>query len=215
MVIDHNHSEYRHRWRLAGADRFNGAYFYSKEIAEHIIPNINTRRHWVTINIEGACADHSIVFIHDNMNPSVYDWLKDYKDLVLVCGVPSTCEKVAHLGKPVYLPLSIDVDEVTAHRHEKTKQRAFAGRKDKMTYKCTDCDIISEMPRSMFLDELSRYREVYAVGRVALEAKALGCKILQYDDRFMDVDFWQVLDNADVVPILQKELDEIDYGRHH
>lgn len=212
MVIDHDSKAYRRKWHLAGADRFNGAYFYSKEIVSNIIPNIDTDRNWVTINIEGACDDHSIVFIHNNMNPSVYDWLKAYKDLVLVCGVPSTCEKVAHLGKPIYLPLSIDVDEVKAHKHRKTRKRAFAGRKDKMTYKCTDCDIITQMPRSMFLDELSRYKEVYAVGRVALEAKALGCKILPYDDRFEDVNFWQVLDNADVVPILQAELDKIDKG---
>lgn len=210
MIIDHNNKAYRRKWHLAGSDRFNGAYFYSKEIVSNIIPHIETDRNWVTINIEGACEDHSIVFIHNNVNPSLYDWLKGYKDLVLVCGVPSTCEKVAHLGKAIYLPLSIDVEEVKAHKHRKTKKRAYAGRTDKMTYKCTDCDIISDMPRSLFLDALSRYKEVYAVGRVALEAKALGCKILQYDDRFMDTDFWVVRDNSEVVPMLQKALDEID-----
>jgi hypothetical protein len=62
----------------------------------------------------------------------------------------------------------------------------------------------------MFLGELAKYKEVYAVGRVALEAKVLGAEILPYDDRFPDADFWEVRDNSEVVPILQKMLDEID-----
>lgn len=211
MIINHESEEYRRKWRLAGNNRFNGAYFYSKEICENIIPEIKTDRNWVTVNVEHAGLDHAIVFIHNNLNPERYEWLSKHEDLILVCGVPETCEKVAHLGKAIYLPLSIDVKEVEAYKvKKKTKERAYAGRTDKMTFRCENCDIITNMPRSMFLEELAKYKEVYAVGRVALESIVLGAKVLPYDDRFPDVDFWEVRDNSEVVPILQQMLDEID-----
>lgn len=212
MIFDHECKEYRRKWHLAGNGRFNGAYFYSKEIVENIIPNIKTDRNWVTVNALGACADHSIVFIHNNMNADAYNWLLDYKDLVLVCGIKETCEKVAHLGKTIYLPLSIDVKEVKAHKaKKKTKEVAYVGRLDKKTYKVPrNTPVITDMPRTMLLDEVAKCKKVYAVGRCALEAKVLGCEILPYDDRYPDVELWQVLDNSEVVPMLQSMLDEID-----
>ena len=212
MIFDHESRGYRRKWHLAGNGRFNGAYFYSKEIVENIIPNIKTDRNWVTVNALGECADHSIVFIHNNMNIGSYEWLKSYKDLVLVCGIKETCDKVKHLGTPIYLPLSVDVKEVEAHKgKKKTKKRAFVGRLDKMTFRVSDCDILTDMPRSMLLDEVSKYKEVYAVGRCAIEAKILGCEVLFYDDRYPE-DIWDVLDNSEVVPMLQEALDEIDGG---
>lgn len=211
MIIDHNHLFYRRRWSLAGNARFNGAYYYSQEIVNNIIPEIKTDRNWVTINVPGACTDHSIVFIHNNVEPKVYDWLKDFKDLVLVCGVPETCEKIKHLGKPVYLPLSIDIKSVKKFKAKKTKEVAFAGRSDKKTNripKGTPC--IEDVNRHEFLSEMAKYKQIYGVGRVALEAKVLGCEVLPYDERFPDPSVWTVYDNSEVVKILQKALDEID-----
>ena len=66
------------------------------------------------------------------------------------------------------------------------------------------------MPRELLLDELAKYKKAYAVGRCALEAKALGCEILPYDDRFPDPSIWKVLDNKEAAKILQEKLDEID-----
>ena len=51
---------------------------------------------------------------------------------------------------------------------------------------------------------------VYAVGRTASEAKALGCKLKPYDPRFPKVSFWKVIDNKDAAKILQEKLNEID-----
>ena len=211
MIIDHNHLFYRRRWSLAGNARFNGAYYYSQEIVSNIIPEIKTDRNWVTINVPGACTDHSIVFIHNNVEPKVYDWLKDFKDLVLVCGIPETCETVKHLGKPVYLPLSIDIKSVKKFKTKKTKEVAFAGRSDKKTNqipKGTPC--IEDVNRHDFLSEMAKYKQIYGVGRVALEAKVLGCEVLPYDERFPDPSVWTVYDNSEVVKILQKALDDID-----
>lgn len=210
MIIDHTSETYQRAWRKAGAGRFNGAYYYSKEIVENIIPHIKTDRNWVTINTGEGCS-HAIVFIHNNDHPEYYDWLTQYRDLVLVCGVPTTCEKVAHLGTPIYLPLSIDLEEVKAYKRRKTKEVAFAGRASKKTFSLPKgVDVLEDMPRSMLLSKMAEYRYIYAVGRTAIEAKALGCKILPYDSRYPDVRLWTGLDNSDAVKILQAKLDEID-----
>lgn len=211
MIIDHNHLFYRRRWALAGDARYNGAYYYSQEIVNNIIPKIKTDRNWVTINVPGACTDHSIVFIHNNVDPSRYEWMKDFKDLVLVCGVPQTCDLVKHLGTAVYLPLSIDIKSVQKFKTEKTKEVAFAGRSEKKTKqipKGTPC--IEDINRYDFLSEMAKYKQIYGVGRVALEAKALDCEVLPYDERFPDPEIWVLRDNNEVVLILQQLLDEID-----
>lgn len=212
MIYDHNTKPYRARWKLSGDNKFNGAYYYSIEIVNNIIPLIETKRPWVTINAPSQCEDHAIVFIHENIDTGIYDWMRKYDDLILVCGIPETCEKVEHLGTPIYLPLSIDVEEVKAHRvKKKTKKIAYVGRKMKRTFRLPDnIDYLEGMPRELLLDEMAKYRKVYAVGRCALEAKVLGCEVLPYDDRFPDPEIWQVLDNKDAAKILQEKLNEID-----
>lgn len=211
-VISHNDPSYKQRWSGAGANRFNGAYYYSKEIVKNIIPNVKTDRSWLTINVSGKCEDGAIVFIHNNKEPEKYEWLKDFKNLVLVCGVPSTCSKVEHLGKPIYLPLSVDVAEVERFKSEKTEDLAFVGRpsKRKGVYFPIQTHFLENLPRKQLLAKLAKYRRVFAVGRCAIEAKVLGCEILPYDERFPDVDLWQVLDNKEAAKILKERLDEID-----
>lgn len=212
MIYSHTSKPYRAKWKLSGDDKFNGAYYYSQELVANIIPNVETNRPWVTINAPSQCEDHSIVFIHNNIDTSLYDWMSIYDDLILVCGVESTCEKVAHLGKAIYLPLSIDVAEVEEHKvDKKTKKVAFVGRKMKRTFNLPDgIDHLEGMPRELLLDEMAKYKKVFAVGRCALEAKVLGCEILPYDDRFPDPSVWEVLDNKEAAKILQSKLDEID-----
>ena len=215
MIIDHTHPGYLRKWRNAGLNQFNGAYYYSKEIVENIIPNVETDRNWITVNVKGVGLNHAIVFIHNNLHPENYEWLKfyGYKDLVLVCGIPETCEKVAHLGKAIYLPISVDVDYVKQFRvEEKTKGSAFVGRPAKKKYgKLPDgIDYLEGLPRDELLKAMAEYKNVYAVGRCAIEAKILGCKLKAYDNRFPKVSRWKVLDNLEAAKLLQEELDRID-----
>lgn len=212
MIIDHEHHSYVNRWKQSGANRFNGAYYYSKEIVRNIIPNVETDRSWVLVNTYGYCTNHSIVFIHNNKNPVNYQWLSRYKDLILVCGIPETMELVERWGTPIYLPLSIDVEEVSQYRSEKTKEVAFVGRRSKRmnTDLPSGIDYLEDMPRGKLLEEMAKYKKIYAVGRTALEGLCLGCEILPYDPRFPDVDRWKVLDNREAAKILQKELIRID-----
>lgn len=213
MVIDHNNIVYRNRWSKAGKNKYNGAFYYSKEIIANIMPLVKTDRNWITVNIPGRCWDHSIVFIHNNLHPENYEWLKRFKDLVLVCGVPETCEKVAHLGTAVYLPLSVDVEHVRKFRvKEKTKGAAFVGRpaKRKDVRLPLGVDVIEGLPRNEMLKRMAQYETIYAVGRTAIEAKVLGCKLKAYDPRYPKVSRWKILDNKKAAKMLQDILDKID-----
>lgn len=212
MIISHEHYRYQRRRENAGANKYNGAYYYSREIVKNIIPRVETGRNWITVNLPEAGCDHAIVFVHNNLNAERYDWLKRYDDLVLVCGIPETCEKVAHLGQAIYLPLSIDTEYVKQFGAEKTKGVAYAGRRNKRDYGNLPIgiDYLSNMPRDTLLRRMAQYEYVYAVGRTAIEARALGCTILPYDKRFPDPSIWQVVDNREAAAMLQVELDRID-----
>lgn len=213
MIIDHTHAEYLKMWDSLGYERYNGAWYYSKEIVENIIPKVRTKRNWVTVNIPGRACDNAIVFIHNNLHPEIYDWLKHYNNLVLVCGTPETAEKMSYLAPSLYIPLSVNVSEVEQYKvANKTRSAAFCGRISKLRgAKFPEgTDILSGIPREEMLERMSRYREVYAVGRTAIEAKILGCKVLPYDPRFPDPDIWQVYDNSEAAAMLQKALDEQD-----
>lgn len=215
MIIDHTNPIYSKRRRNAGENKYNGAYYYSKDIVKYIIPNVITDYNWVTINIpELADTDvdlnHSIVFIHNNLQPNAYQWLRKYNDLILVCGVPSTMEKVQFFGTPIYLPLSVNIKQVAKYRCVKDKMVAFAGRANKLNNHVPSyVDILSGMPRSALLKEMARYQSIYAVGRTAIEAKILGCKIEVYDDRFPDPEFWKIIDCSAAAKILTCELEQV------
>lgn len=217
MIIDHNHPAYKAKWETLGDDRWNGAYYYSKEIVENIIPNVKTDRNWVTIRLANNMdhPDHAIVFIHNNRNPNYYEYLSNYKDCILVCGLPSTAENVSFFGKSVYLPLSVDVKHVEQFKTvNKTKEAAFAGRKVKLAYATTsmpkDVDILTGMEQDELLKEMSKYKKIYATGRTAIQAKILGCEIGVMDVRFRDPSIWKVVDNLEAAKMLQNILDEID-----
>lgn len=210
MIISHNNPDYA--LKHEGATIFNGAYYYSREIVDKFIPNIETDRNWVTINIPGKAFSHSIIFIHNNKNPFMYDFLQNYKDLVMVCGVPSTCDKVRHLGRAIYLPLSVDVKQVEKYKREKDKDLAYVGRRGKHegVKFPVGTDFIEGVDRETLLRKMSRYKRVFAVGRTAIEAKILGCEVLPYDVRFPDPNFWQVVDSMEAVNLLQEKLNKID-----
>ena len=212
MIIDHTHPEYLALWDALRYDKYNGAWYYSQEIVRNIIPRVNTKRNWVTVNIPGRAADDAIVFIHNNLHPEVYTWLQHFNNLVLVCGTPETADRMSWLAPTLYLPLSVDVQEVEQYRAKKTRDTCFAGRASKAKdLRLPDgVDMISGLERPEFLRALARYRKVYAVGRVAIEAKILGCEVMPYDERFPDPDFWQVIDNRDAATMLQMALDEHD-----
>ena len=210
--IDHTHPIYIQLRNRIGKSKWNGAYYYSIEICNRIIPNIKTDRPWITINTNGYVRgfDRAIVFAHNHKGcPSHYEWLKGYKDLIFVCSERDDMPKLEHLGTPIYLPLSVDVEYVKQFRKEvKTKEIAFFGRMERVKEIADqlpkDIEYVSGMKRERMLRKMAEYKTVYALDRVAIEAQILGCKVLPYPDR------WKVIDSLEAVPMLQKELDKID-----
>ena len=222
MIIDHTNPIYAKKRNSMSKDgKYNGAYYYSKEIVKNIIPNVKTDRNWITIRLPEMTnhPDHSIIFIHNNRNPNYYAYLRDYKDCILVCGLPNTAENLRFFGKAIYLPLSIDVKMVEKYRvKNKTKEIAYAGRKLKLNYQNNrvpkDVEILSGMPQSKLLREMAKFKTIYASGRTAMQAKVLGCKVLPHETNFPDSRFWKVIDNLDAAKMLQSMLDRID-GVYH
>lgn len=214
MIIDHTHPLYSKKRKTSRYDKYNGAYYYSKEIVKNIIPRVKTDRNWITIRLPelNANLDHSIIFIHNNRNPNLYSYIKNFNDVILICSTPETAHNMTFFGTSVYLPLSVDVKQVEKYQCRiKDKTFGFAGRRSKINNHIPSwCDIITDIPRYKMLQEISRYHNLFAVGRTAIEGKILGCKILPYDDRYPDPSRWQILDNKDAAKILQNQLDRID-----
>jgi hypothetical protein len=163
--------------------------------------------------------DHAILFIHHNINhDKVYDWLKRYKDLVLVCATPITFEwaKTKRNCHAIFLPLSVDVDYVKQFRAPKTKGTCYMGNRwgFKRQYEeklPPDVDFPpQDLPREELLKWVAPFRKCYAIGRCAIEAKILGAEILPFYPIFPDPNFWEVIDNRDAAKILQRELDLLD-----
>lgn len=218
MIIDHTNPIYaKKRNSLVDGNKYNGAYYYSREIVKNIIPNVKTDRNWVTVRLrEQPIPEHSIVFIHNNRNPNYYEFLRQYKDLILVCGLEKTVDNMQYFGKAIYLPLSVDVKSVERYKvKEKTKEMAFAGRLIKISkmYHAPvpkECDILTNMPQYKLLKAMAEYRKVYCTGRTAIQAKILECEIGIHDRNFPDPRIWKVLDNKDAAKILQTKINEID-----
>ena len=194
----------------------NGAYYYSKEIYENILPKIKTKRDWCLINVKNQCTDGAIVFIHNNKNPERYDWLAGYKDLILICSQPKTLAFMIEMYPKfhcILLPLTIDVKYVKQFKPKrKTKDTCYFGRIVKCPeeiYLNDKIDKISGENRDETLKIVGKYKNCYAIGRCALEAKALGCNVISHEGEYENVDF-KVLDNSEVIPELQRLLNEID-----
>lgn len=217
MILGTNHPKYLEKLnRITG--KFNGAYYYALEIESNIIPRVKTNRNWNTIKIDNTCLDHSIVFVHRNVDlEKTYNYLKDYEDLVLVCSNYETQKFMQRYGKAIFLPLSVDVDYVKQFKTEKTLDACYAGnmwrfkRQDISKYVPKETHCLTNIPREELLREVAKYKTCYAIGRTAIEAKILGCEIKVCDSRYLDTSFWEIIDNKEASKILQRQLDEIDF----
>lgn len=216
-----NYIAYCKNYHQNGKGAHNGAYYYSQEIVKNIIPNVKTDRPWDTLGMKFAYAgDHSIVFLHHNLNhDTVYRWLRRFKDLVYVCSVKQTYEwaKQQPNGHAIFLPLSVDTEYVSQFKTKKTKGACYAG--NKWAFKLPDLKKYvpkgvnfppENLPREELLKFIAPYKECYAVGRTAIEAKCLGAIIKVCDHRYPDPNLWEVIDNLEAAKILQKELDALD-----
>lgn len=190
----------------------NGAYWYSCELVENILPNIKTKRPFVTINLPEFCSDYAIVFIHNNLSQKNYEWLTKYKKLICLCSKLETLKHIVEMlpkAHTVYFPLSIDTEYVKKFKAKrKTRNACYAGRLGTAPDNLPkDLTIIGNLPREELLTEMAKYKTVYATGRCLLEAKCLGCKTINTSAQQGSE---ELLDNKDAIKILQNIINEID-----
>lgn len=212
QIISHESPE----WTKLNIPHTNGAYWYSKELLEKVVPNIKTDRNWVLINAEHTCLDHSIVFIHNNAHPERYEWLAPYKDLILVCSSYKTLGTMIEMFPKfhtIFIPLSIDVEYVKQFKPKrKSKKVCYYGRLEKCPVKILEDDSIIKISgdnRDDLLKEVGKFKTVYSIGRCALEATALGCNVISHEGEYEGMKI-NLLDNKHIIPELQRLLNEID-----
>ena len=214
MILSHESPIYQAQRNKLSTSFHNGAYYYSVDIVKNIIPNVKTDRNWVTIMVDKQCLDHSIYFLHNNLYTYKYNFIKNYKDVIVVAGTPETARRCRNIGVGcVYLPLSVDVEYVKQFKAKrKSKTVAYAGREHKIYSNLVPegTDMLCGMEHDELLKQMAKYKQIYAVGRTAIEAKILGCEVLPYDPRFPDPSVWEILDNKDAAKILQEAIDEIE-----
>ena len=203
-------------WQEMNVGTNNGAYWYSKELLENIVPKIKTDRDWVLINVKNQCTDRAIVFIHDNANPEFYEWLRNYKKLILVCSQIKTLNTMIKMFPKfhcIYIPLSIDTEFVKQFKvKRKTKDTGYFGRIQKCPKNLLEDESVDKLhggKHEDLLKEVAKYKNIYAIGRCALEAKCLGCKVRGHEGEWNNVEF-ELRDNSEVIPELQRLLNEID-----
>lgn len=215
-IFSHLSPEYKNHCKEYSIIPDNGAFYYSKELVENIIPKIKTKRSWVTVNIPYNCYDNAIVFIHNNKNPERYWWLEQFKNLIIVCSNYKTLRYMCELFPKfhcIYIPLSIDCEYVKKFKAKrKTKKTAYYGRLEKCPEDIMEDDSIVKIygkDREKNLRELAKFKTVYAIGRCQLEALALGCKVISHEGEYDNI-YWKLIDNREVIPELQRLLNEID-----
>lgn len=201
--------------------KFNGAYFYAKEIEQNIVPRVKTNRPWDLLGkYSTGSFDNAIVFLHNNAeHEKVYgSWLgKFYKNQIFIVNQPCTLRYVESKGLPcIYLPVSVDLDYVKQFRTKKTKKACYVGNRwnwrlaDIEKYVPKDVDYApDDMERDDLLRFMAQYEICYAVSRCAVEAKALGCQVMKCHSE-LDPDDFPMLDNKDAAVILQRELDKYE-----
>lgn len=215
-----NYAAYKKMFMPNGRGCYNGAYYYSQEIVKNIVPNVKTWRPWDTLGMKFMrSADHAIVFLHHNLNQDkVYGWLRKYNDLVYVCSTKQTYDWASRQqnGHAIFLPLSIDIEYVNQFKAKKTKGACYAGniwgfkKPDIAKYVPEGTDFPPpNLPREELLKFIAPYKTCYAIGRSAMEASVLGCKVKNCDSRYEGVK-WTPWDNKDAAGVLQEELDVLD-----
>ena len=218
IIIGTNNFQYRSYRKVFNSGKYNGAYYYAKEIEENIIPLVKTDRNWDLLGMKfTAHYAHSIVFIHHNLSfNETYKFLNKFDDQILVVSSWKTYSAAHDAGfKVIFVPLSIDIGYVQKFSTAKTKEACYAGNKWKFKEKdlarfvpdTVDCPE-KDLPREKLLEFIAPYKKCYAIGRCALEARALGCEIMKCDSRYEPDDF-PLLDNKDAAKILQEELDKL------
>lgn len=221
IIVKSNHPAYEARRNaLPKTDRFNGAYYYSKDIEHIICPLLTTDR---PINVLGIkeCGgeDHMIVFVHHYVNVAKrYAWLAQYKDLIIVSSDSQADKVLRHFGKVIHLPLSVNTEEIKKHCVEKkTEDACFYGnpwgfrRQEIEELVPPEVHRFGSMPREKAWDIIAKYKYCYAIGLAAIEASVLRCRLRMSRYRYPNpAQAFPILDCKQAAGMLQRALEILE-----
>lgn len=196
----------------------NGAFWYSKEIEEIILPELSHLNLFVvtagaTLLNSKNIPDGAVVICHDNRT-TVSSYRKLFRKGVLwVCSKHSTVATLEKAGeKAIYIPLSIDTQYVAQYKQKKkTKDTAFVGnawafKKDYLASLPENIVQLSDMERVDLIREMAKFKNVIAEGRCLMEAQVLGCKtqVPKYEN--LEAVYVEALDSRDALPYWREAL---------
>ena len=197
----------------------NGAYYYSKEIEENILPELKFDMFFITagaaLYTSQEIPDGAIVICHDNRSTKRSYGKLFGKGVIWVCSKHSTVETLEGYGeKAVYVPLSIDTEYVKQFKRRKTKDIAYVGnawafKREYLNSLPVDIEQLSDMPRVKLLKEMAKYKRVIAEGRCLMEAQVLGAKteVPKYDGH--ESVYVEALDNREAIKYWREALQPI------
>lgn len=197
----------------------NGAYYYSKEIEENILPELKLDMLFVTagaaLYTPRELPDGTIVICHDNRSTKQSYGKLFGKGVIWVCSKHSTVDTLEGYGeRAVYVPLSIDTEYVKQFKRKKTKDIAYVGnawafKHEYLNSLPIDIEQLSGMARIKLLKEMAKYKRVIAEGRCLMEAQVLGAKteVPKYDGH--ESVYVEALDNREAVKYWREALDPI------
>lgn len=222
IIVKSDDVNYLRAWEMLSSGKYNGAYYYSQDIENYIIPNIKTDR---PINLIGTLAcggeDSMVVFVHHYLNVrEKYSWLRRYNDIIIVSSDYDADKELLRYGRVIHLPLSVNVSEIAKHRKKPTQKACFYGnqwgfrRKEISELVPPEVPRFGEMPREVAWDVVSDYADCYAIGLCAMEAQVLGCHIKTSRYRYPEPEkSFPILDCECAAKLLQEALDMLEEDR--
>lgn len=219
LILGTKSPVYRH-WRdRQSHGKENGAYYYSKEIEENILPELNLDMFFVTagaaLYTPRQLPDGAIVICHDNRSTRQSYGSLFGKGIIWVCSKHSTVETLEGYGeKAVYVPLSIDTEYIKQFKRKKTKDIAYVGnawdfKREYLNNLPSDIEQLSGMARVKLLEEMAKYKRVIAEGRCLMEAQVLGSKTEVPKYEHAEAVYVEALDNREAVKYWREALEPI------
>lgn len=220
IILGTQSPKYKRWWLRQGDGRFNGAYWYAKEIEDIILPEIKSNAFIntvaVAIHLPYQIPIGAFVVAHDN-HQTIQRYRKLFnKGITWICSLDTTQMVLEQAGeKTAFIPLSVDSEYVSQFETtEKTEGTAFFGNSwgFKQKYlnelkKGGEVAILSKAPRHDLLAKVAKYENVIAEGRCAIEAQMLGCNVTapDYEREFNSV-VPPMMDSREVIPMWREVL---------
>lgn len=219
VILGTNTERFRTWHKTQGAEGMNGAYWYSKEIEDIILPELDSDAVVVTVaaSLYGPndIPSGSVIVCHDNRYTEQSYGNHFGNNHLWICSKESTVKTLKGYGEnAVYVPLSIDTRYVKKFITDKTKDTAYVGnpwgfKKEYLESLPPNIKQLGGMERDVLLRKMAEYKNVIAEGRCLMEAQVLGAKTSVPEYKEHEAVFVKALDSLAAVKHWQKAFKKV------